>query len=452
MTGTVTGPAVPGGALEPVPGAPRPCSAPSRTSSTSPSGPTSSSSTRASPRPPATTSDWPPSAASCCGSNPATPSCCSRAAPSASSRPARTPRSSSAPSTTPSAGGRPRSASGSAPPPATRSGAASPPPPGSTSAGRASCRGRTRSSGWRSPDTGAPPASTWVLTAGLGGMGSAQPIAARMAGTSSLTVEVDPAALERSSRSGGVEVVLDDAGSALAAVDAAARDGRPLAVGLLGNAATVYPLLLDRLQQPVRPGDQSDQSGHRHRHDRRPRPARRVPAARRSPSTSGRSSASATPRRWRERPARPSRSRCGPCRSSGGAAPSSSRTATTCASTPSSSASADAFTVDGFVPRYLRPLFARGIGPFRWIALSGDPADLDVLDEHRRRDQRPSRGRGVDRARPPARRSAGPAGAQLLAGPRRAVGDGAARPTPPSATAACRPRSCSPATTWTPPA
>ena len=99
-------------------------------------------------------------------------------------------------------------------------------------------------------DTGVPPAGTWVLTAGLGGMGSAQPIAARMAGTSSLTVEVDPAALERSSRSGGVEVVLDDAGSALAAVDAAARDGRPLAVGLLGNAATVYPLLLDRLQQP----------------------------------------------------------------------------------------------------------------------------------------------------------------------------------------------------------
>jgi urocanate hydratase len=41
----------------------------------------------------------------------------------------------------------------------------------------------------------------------------------------------------------------------------------------------------------------------------------------------------------------------------------------------------DAFTLDGFVPRYLRPLFARGIGPFRWIALSGDPADLDVLDD-----------------------------------------------------------------------
>ena len=71
-------------------------------------------------------------------------------------------------------------------------------------------------------------------------MGSAQPIAARMAGTSSLTVEVDPAALDRSRRTGGVEVVLDDVASALAAVARRGGDGRPLAVGLLGNAATVY--------------------------------------------------------------------------------------------------------------------------------------------------------------------------------------------------------------------
>ena len=229
-------------------------------------------------------------------------------------------------------------------------------------------------------DTGVPPAGTWVLTAGLGGMGSAQPIAARMAGTSSLTVEVDPGALERSSRSGGVEVVLDDAGSALAAVDAAARDGRPLAVGLLGNAATVYPLLLDRLQQPgptsptspTSPGIVTDMTA---AHDLRAGylppgvPLDEWPHEReRDPEALERKAGEAVAQQVR---ALQEFGRRGAVVFENG---NNLRVHAEQFGVP------DAFTVDGFVPRYLRPLFARGIGPFRWIALSGDPADLDVLD------------------------------------------------------------------------
>jgi urocanate hydratase len=219
------------------------------------------------------------------------------------------------------------------------------------------------------------PENTWVLTAGLGGMGSAQPIAARMAGTSSLTVEVDPAALERSQRTGGVDVVLDDAGSALAAVDAAARDGRPLAVGLLGNAATAYPLLLERLQDGRHrsPGVVTDMTA---AHDLR---AGYLPpdvpleqwAHERARDAEGLEQRAGAAIAQQVRALVEFERRGAVVFENGN----NLRVHAEQFGVP------DAFTIDGFVPRYLRPLFARGIGPFRWIALSGDPADLDVLDE-----------------------------------------------------------------------
>ena len=104
------------------------------------------------------------------------------------------------------------------------------------------------------------------------------------------------------------------------------------------------------------------------------------------------------------------------------------------------------------MPRYLRPLFARGIGPFRWIALSGDPADLDVLDELAVEvTDRPEVADWIALARR-ARRAAGPAGPQLLARSRRAVRDGPRRRRRRPRRARCAPRCSSPATTSTPPA
>ena len=219
-------------------------------------------------------------------------------------------------------------------------------------------------------ETGTDPARTWILTAGLGGMGSAQPIAARMAGTSSLTVEVDPAALDRSRRTGGVEVVLDDVASALAAVRAAAGDGRPLAVGLLGNAATVYAQLH---RQGVVPGVATDMTA---AHDLRV----------------GYLPPEVTLERWAaERDRDPAA-----LEELAGRAVAAQVTALLGLERAGAVVFEngnnlrvhaeqfgvhDAFDLQGFVPRYLRPLFARGIGPFRWIALSGDQGDLDVLDE-----------------------------------------------------------------------
>jgi urocanate hydratase len=219
-------------------------------------------------------------------------------------------------------------------------------------------------------ETGTRPENTWILTAGLGGMGSAQPIAARMAGTSSITVEVDPAALDRSRRTGGVEVVLDDVSSALAAVEAAAGDGRPLAVGLLGNAATIYPELHRR---GVVPGVATDMTA---AHDLRAGylppevPLQRWAAERgHDPEALEELAGHAVAAQVT---ALLGLERAGAVVFENG---NNLRVHAERFGVP------DAFDVQGFVPRYLRPLFARGIGPFRWIALSGEPADLDLLDE-----------------------------------------------------------------------
>jgi urocanate hydratase len=229
-------------------------------------------------------------------------------------------------------------------------------------------------------ETGTPPAGTWILTAGLGGMGSAQPLAARMAGTSSITVEVDPAALDRSRRTGGVEVVLDDVASALAAVDAAARVRRPLAVGLLGNAATAYPEILQRLTGAARagttltrPGIATDMTA---AHDLRagylpPQVALEDWPAERDRDPAGLEKLAG------EAIGAQVDALLGFARAGAVVFENGNNLRVQAAE----HGLVGAFTIDGFVPRYLRPLFARGIGPFRWIALSGDDADLAVLDE-----------------------------------------------------------------------
>ena len=88
-------------------------------------------------------------------------------------------------------------------------------------------------------------AGRWILTAGLGGMGSAQPLAATLAGAKSITVEVDPAKLAAVAKRGWLDVVVDSLDEALAALHGAA-DRAPLAVGLRGNAADIYPELVRR--------------------------------------------------------------------------------------------------------------------------------------------------------------------------------------------------------------
>ena len=204
-----------------------------------------------------------------------------------------------------------------------------------------------------------------MLSAGLGGMGGAQPLAVTMNGGVGLFVEVDRERIERRlapalrrSHDGlagrGARLGGGGARSPRAAVDRAARQRRRDPSG--ARAA----------RRALRRRDRSDL---RPRHDQRLRPGRAV---------GGRGGGAARARRQGVSAARAtSRSprRCARCSSSSAAAPSSSTTATTSAARRRTPGVAR-LRYPGFVPAFIRPLFCEGQGPFRWVALSGDPEDI----------------------------------------------------------------------------
>lgn len=207
----------------------------------------------------------------------------------------------------------------------------------------------------------------WLLTAGLGGMGSAQPISARMLGLGSLTVEADPAKIEKLYTAGGLDHVTEDLDDALATV----RSGEAKAVALHGNAATVFAELAER---GVRPDLVTDQTA---AHD-----------ARYGYLPEGMALAD-----WRiARDEEPERIELAARESmakqltamlafaeQGCVVFENGNNLRVQAATVLGQRKA--FTIPGFMEAYLRPLFCRGIGPFRWVALSGDDADLAVTDE-----------------------------------------------------------------------
>ncbi len=210
----------------------------------------------------------------------------------------------------------------------------------------------------------------WILTAGLGGMGGAQPLAAVMAGFSCLVVECQPSRIEMRLRTRYLDRQAGSLDEALAMIETARREGRPTSIGLLGNAAEIFPALVER---GVRPDCVTDQtSAHDPLHgylpigwslgdweERRARdPAGVEQAARRSMAVQVqamlRFHADGVPtvdygNNIRQR-----------AKEMGVAA---------------------AFDIPGFVPAYIRPLFCRGVGPFRWAALSGDPQDIHRTDQ-----------------------------------------------------------------------
>ena len=193
---------------------------------------------------------------------------------------------------------------------------------------------------------------------------------------------------------------------------AATKAKKPMSVGLLGNAAEILPELVRRGVRPDVVTDQTSRARSGQRLSADGLDARRVakPSASSDPKAVEQRRAST---RWRVQVARdaglPRRRACR-----------RSTTATTSARWRRTRASTNAFDFPGFVPAYIRPLFCRGIGPFRWAALSGDPEDIY---KHRRQ------GEGADARRhapaPLARHGArahhvpGPAGAHLLGRPRR---------------------------------
>ncbi len=212
-------------------------------------------------------------------------------------------------------------------------------------------------------------AGRWILTAGLGGMGGAQPLAATMAGASMLAIECDPSRVEKRLATRYLDRLAGSLDEALALLEESKRTKVPVSVAVIGNAAEIVPELVRR---GVRPDAVTDQTS---AHD----------------PVNGYLPAGWTLEEWREKrvsdPAGVARAA-----KASMAAHVEAMVAFHRRGVPTfdygnnirqmalDQGFADAFAFPGFVPAYIRPLFERGIGPFRWVALSGDPDDIRKTD------------------------------------------------------------------------
>jgi urocanate hydratase len=209
----------------------------------------------------------------------------------------------------------------------------------------------------------------WILTGGLGGMGGAQPLAATMAGASLLAVECSPSRIEARLRTRYLDTSTQSLDEALAVIERATRERKAVSVGLLGNAAEVFPELVRR---GVKPDVVTDQTS---AHD----------------PLNGYLPAGWTVAQWEERRERDPQGTVEAAKRSM-AVQVEAMLAFWRAGVPTldygnnirqmaqDAGLQDAFAFPGFVPAYIRPLFCRGIGPFRWCALSGDPEDIYRTD------------------------------------------------------------------------
>ena len=209
----------------------------------------------------------------------------------------------------------------------------------------------------------------WILTAGLGGMGGAQPLAATMAGASMLAIECQSDRIDMRLETGYLDTRAETLDAALAIIQQAVDARAAVSVGLLGNAADILPQLLER---GVRPDAVTDQTS---AHDpangylpagwsvaewlklRRTNPDAVAAAARASMAVHVRAMLEF------HRQGIPTFDYGNNIRQEA-----------------ENEGVKNAFDFPGFVPAYVRPLFCRGVGPFRWVALSGDPEDIYRTD------------------------------------------------------------------------
>jgi urocanate hydratase len=209
----------------------------------------------------------------------------------------------------------------------------------------------------------------WILTAGLGGMGGAQPLAASLAGASSLNIECQQSRIDMRLRTRYLDEQASDLDDALARLQRYAGEGRAVSIGLLGNAADLLP---EMVRRGVRPDAVTDQTS---AHD----------------PVNGYLPIGWTVEQWFER-------RVSDPAATAKAAKDSMRVhveamlafqqmgvptfdyGNNIRQMAKDVGCANAFDFPGFVPAYVRPLFCRGVGPFRWVALSGDPEDIYKTD------------------------------------------------------------------------
>jgi urocanate hydratase len=209
-----------------------------------------------------------------------------------------------------------------------------------------------------------------VVTAGLGGMGGAQPLAVTMNEGCVLCVEVDVQRIERRIRTGYLDERAGSLDDALARLEIARREGRPLSVGLLGNAAEVMPELVRR-DAPV--DVVTDQTS---AHD----PLNGYVPAGLTPEQADALRAS-DPDDYLKRVGQSALAHVDAIRTLGRRGAEAFDYGNALRGLAADHGDEEAFDYPGFVPAYIRPLFCEGKGPFRWVALSGDPADIAVTDQ-----------------------------------------------------------------------
>jgi urocanate hydratase len=208
-----------------------------------------------------------------------------------------------------------------------------------------------------------------ILTAGLGGMGGAQPLAATLAGAAILCVEVDPARIRRRLETRYLDEASESLDDALARIRAAAREGRALSVAVLGNAAEVVPELARRGEHFDLVTDQTAAHDPLNGY---------VPA--------GLTVEQAAELRSSDPDEYVQRARDSIARHVEGLLDYVRRGSyvfdygNNLRGEAEEAGVEDAFTYPGFVPAYIRPLFCQGIGPFRWAALSGEVEDIAAID------------------------------------------------------------------------
>ena len=212
-------------------------------------------------------------------------------------------------------------------------------------------------------------AGTLTLTGGLGGMGGAQPLAITLNGGVALCIDVDPDRVQRRIETGYLDVVADSVEAAIEMAADAKAARKALSIGLVGNAADLFPKLLeldldvdivtdqtsahDPLYGYVPVGYTLDEAGKLRQDD----PDTYIKAARESMATQ--------------------------CEAMVGFQEAGAEVfdyGNNLRGEAQTAGYADAFSYPGFVPAYIRDLFAEGSGPFRWVALSGDPADIEATD------------------------------------------------------------------------
>jgi urocanate hydratase len=209
----------------------------------------------------------------------------------------------------------------------------------------------------------------WFLTAGLGGMGGAQPLAATMAGASMLAIECSPSRIEMRLRTRYLDRQASSLDEALEMIEQSRKTRKPVSIGLLGNAAEIFPELVRR---GVRPDAVTDQTS---AHD----------------PVNGYLPAGWSLSEWEERRAKDPRGTAEAAKLSMKVQVEAMLEfwrkgvpvldyGNNIRQMAQDMGCANAFDFPGFVPAYVRPLFCRGIGPFRWAALSGDPEDIARTD------------------------------------------------------------------------